>query len=350
MDFIDLRSDTITQPVTEMRRHMAEADVGDDVFGEDPTVNALQDKICELTGKEAALFVTSGTQANQIAINAHTQPGDEVICEYRSHIFNYEAGAPALLSGVQVHPIQGEHGILQPAQIEEVIRPRDHHFPVSRLIGLENTHNRWGGVIYPLEAIKEMRTFADNQNLLMHLDGARLWNASAATGIPIKTYASYFDSVSLCFSKGLGAPVGSVIAGNERFIERAHYYRKVYGGGMRQAGIIAAGALYALEHHTGRLMEDHIRARKLAEELNMLTGLVIDLQRVQTNIVIIDTSLSGIPANEFEALLSQNHVRMKAISPSRLRAVTHLQISDDDIKHTINAFKNILKHQHSLVD
>ena len=341
MKIIDLRSDTVTQPNDEMRQAMAQAPVGDDVFGEDPTVNALQKKMAELTGKEAALFVSSGTQANQISINAHTQPGNEVICEERAHIFNYEAGAPALLSGVQLHPLPGKYGVLDVQQVEEAIRPPDHHFAQTKLIALENTHNRWGGTIYPIDEIKKMKKLADRHGLKMHLDGARLWNASVATGISLKEYARYFDSVSLCFSKGLGAPVGSIIVGGKEFIERAHYYRKVYGGGMRQAGIIAAGALYAVEHNFKRLKEDHRRAKLLAEALNAFPGMVIDLQTVQTNIVIIDTSLTGKPAALIAGRLNEHGVKVIAFSPTRLRLVTHLHITDDDVDRTIEVFKKV---------
>ncbi len=341
MKYVDLRSDTITQPDEGMRQAMAQAPVGDDVFGEDPTVNALQEKMAELTGKEAALFVTSGTQANQISINAHTQPGNEVICEERAHIYNYEAGAPALLSGVQLHPLPGKYGVLNVKMVEEAIRPPDHHFPQTRLIALENTHNRWGGTVYPLEEIQKMRTLADRYGLKMHLDGARLWNASVATGISLKEYAQYFDSVSLCFSKGLGAPVGSIIVGDKEFIERAHYYRKLYGGGMRQAGIIAAGALYAIEHNFERLKEDHRRAKALAEALNSFPGLVIDLQSVQTNIIIIDISLTGKKATLIAEKLEEHGVRVIAFSPTQIRLVTHLHITDNDVDRTIEIFKKI---------
>ncbi|HES59888.1 MAG: low-specificity L-threonine aldolase [Calditrichaceae bacterium] len=341
MTIIDLRSDTVTLPSEEMRKAIYEARVGDDVLGEDPTVNELQDKICKLTGKEASLFVTSGTQANQVAINAHTQPGDEVICEYRSHIFNYECGAPGLLSGVQLHPLQSDYGILEPDKIIEAIRPDNAHFPKSRLIAVENTHNRWGGTIYPLEAIKELRNLADEYGLKLHLDGARLWNASVATKISIKEYASYFDSVAMCFSKGLGAPAGSIISGDREFIKKAHYYRKVYGGGMRQAGFLAAAALYAIQNNIERLLDDHHRARVLAEGINALPGFIIDLEAVQTNIVVIDTSLNHLTAPQIAEALDMEGVKLNAFAPTRLRAVTHLHITDDDIKMAIEAFKTI---------
>ncbi len=341
MAIIDLRSDTVTKPSPEMREVMSTAEVGDDVFGEDPTVNALQEKIKELTGKDAALFVTSGTQANQISINAHTQPGNEVICEYRSHIFNYEAGAPALLSGVQLHPIYGEYGIIKEEEIIAAIRDSNHHFPQTKLIVLENTHNRWGGTIYPLENIEKTSIIAEQYDIKMHLDGARLWNASIESGIPIKTYARYFDSISLCFSKGLGAPVGSIIAGSKELIDKAHYYRKVYGGGMRQAGILAAAAIYAMENNVVRLTEDHKRARLLAEAVNEIPGFVVNLRTVQTNIVVIDTSLSGKTAPELTAKMLEQGVKMIAFSPTRIRAVVHLHVTDNDIDKTIEILKSI---------
>ena len=341
MEIIDLRSDTLTKPSPEMREAMAKAEVGDDVFGEDPTVNSLQEKIKELTGKEAALFVPSGTQANQISINAHTQPGDEVICENRSHLVNYEAGSPAMLSGVQLNPIHGEYGVIKEEDIIASIRKSDHHFPQTRLIVLENTHNRWGGTIYPLENIEKTSIIAAEHDISMHLDGARLWNASVESDTPIKTYARYFDSISMCFSKGLGAPAGSVIAGSAEFIDRAHYYRKAYGGGMRQSGILAAAAIYAMENNVNRLKEDHIRARTLAEAVNEIPGFVVNLRTAQTNIVVIDTSLCGRSAPELAEEMFEQGIKMIAFSPTRIRAVTHFHITDNDIDRTIEILKDI---------
>jgi threonine aldolase len=345
MKVIDLRSDTVTKPTPEMRDYMMQAEVGDDVFGEDPTVNALQQRLKELTGKEAALFVSSGTQANQLSINAHTRPGDEVICEYRSHIFNYEAGAPGMLSGVQLHPLHGELGILDPDEVEEAIRRSDHHFPQTRLIVIENTHNRWGGTVYPMEMIRKLKKIAKKHDLKLHLDGARLWNASMASGISIRDYAEQVDSLSLCFSKGLGAPVGSIICGSKEFIDRAHYYRKAYGGGMRQTGFLAAAALYAVENHFLRLVEDHRRARILAEAVNDMPGLVVDLNAVETNIVVIDTSLSQKSAADLSKDLAKHSVRINAFAPTRLRAVTHLHIDDNDINRSIQIIKAVCNHK-----
>jgi threonine aldolase len=341
MEFVDLRSDTVTKPTPEMREFMMKAEVGDDVFGEDPTIKALESKITELTGKDAALFVPSGTMANQISINAHTQPGNEVICEYQSHIFNYEAGSPAMLSGVQLHPLNGEYGILNDEEVRQVIRGKDHHHPQTKLITLENTHNRWGGTVYPLSDIEKISKVAIEHELKMHLDGARLWNASIASGITIKAYARFFDSVSLCFSKGLGAPVGSIIAGDRGFIDRAHYYRKAFGGGMRQVGMLAAAAIYAVDHHFNRLQDDHNHARALAEAINEIPGFVVNLSTVQTNIVIIDTGLCGRQAQEIAQEMEKHGIRMIALSPTRIRIVTHLEISDNAIDRTIEIMKKV---------
>ncbi|MDP2972738.1 MAG: GntG family PLP-dependent aldolase, partial [Deltaproteobacteria bacterium] len=255
--WIDLRSDTVTRPTPLMRKAMSEAEVGDDVFGEDPTVNALHERVAQMLGKEAALFVPSGTMANQLAIKSHTQPGDEVIIEATSHPYNFEGGGGAVLSGIQFYCLRGVRGILDASQIEEAIRPDDHHFPVTRLICLENTHNRGGGAIYPIDKMAEIYRLAKSKGLLVHLDGARLWNASVATGISPHEYGQWADSVSVCLSKGLGAPIGSLVAGSRIFIDRVHRFRKMFGGGMRQVGIIAAAGLYALEHHIERLKEDH---------------------------------------------------------------------------------------------
>ncbi len=342
-ELIDLRSDTVTQPTPEMRQAMAAAPVGDDVFGEDPTVNQLQETVAEMFGKEAALFVPSGTMGNQVSINAHTQPGDEVICDYNAHIFNYEGGAPALLSGVQLHPLLGRNGVITAEQIEAVIRPADHHFPHTQLIEIENTHNRAGGAIFPLNEMKKIYELARLHKLAVHLDGARIWNASVATGIPLTEYARYADSVSACFSKGLGAPVGSIVVGSRAFIEKAHRYRKVYGGGMRQAGILAAAALYALQHHLDRLAEDHHHARTLAETLAEFEEIQVDLTTVQTNIVIFHVVSERLSAEDFVARCRQAGLLMLAIGGDRVRLVTHLHISDDDVARAIEILTSVLK-------
>lgn len=342
MRIADFRSDTLTKPTAEMRQVMLTADVGDDVFGEDPTINKLQKTMAELTGKEAALFVTSGTQGNQVCINAHTRPGQEIIVDRQSHIFNYECGGPALLAGVQLYPIDGQNGVITSKQVDFAVRHDDVHYPQTALVCLENTNNRCGGTIFPLDEIKRISEFARSKGLKMHLDGARLWNASVATGISIREYASYFDSVMLSFSKGIGAPVGSVVVGDRNFIERAYYYRKVYGGGWRQAGILAAGCLYALENHFERLAEDHRRARTFAEEISRIPAVKIDLNTVETNIVIFDVDLPDFHAEKFLKRLEENNVLMLEIDPNRIRAVTHLDLTDEDVEYAVEVIKKVL--------
>jgi len=342
MKIIDLRSDTITKPTQGMREAIANAQVGDDVYAEDPTINELQNRVAALLGKEAALFVASGTMANQIAIKCHTVPGDEVICEYNSHIFNYEGGSPAFLSGVQLHTLPGTNGVIFPEQIEPALRPQDSHFAQSRLISLENTHNRAGGTVYPLDTIKAIKDMADSHGLRTHLDGARLWNAHVATGISLREYGKYFDSVSVCFSKGLGAPVGSMIAGSAELINRAHRFRKMLGGGMRQAGILAAAALYALDHHIERLADDHKRAKKIAEYLNSINGVYVNVDETRTNIVIADFKDYGQSAAEIAEQLNEKGVLCIPFSATKIRFVTHLEINAQDIETALTIFKTIL--------
>jgi threonine aldolase len=343
MKKIDLRSDTITLPTSAMRTFMIRAKVGDDVFGEDPTVNDLQNMIAELLDMEAALFVSSGTQANQISINTHTNPGNEVICDYNSHIFNYEAGSAASLSGVQLHPILGKNGHPTVEQIKEAIRPQDDHFPQTKLICLENTHNRAGGTIYPIDEIKKIHDLAREHNLKLHLDGARLWNAAIATGKNLKEYAVYFDSVSLCFSKALGAPVGSIVVGSEEFVTKAHSYRKAYGGGMRQVGILAAGCIFAVENHFERLSEDHNNARLLAEGLNNLGPFRVNLDSVQTNIVVADIEHETLDAFEIVRRLEENNILSIAFGLHKIRFVTHLNITQADIESCLHITSNLFK-------
>jgi len=338
---IDMRSDTVTQPTPAMRRAMADAPVGDDVFGEDPSINQLRKKMAALCGKEAALFVPSGTMANQIAINSHTQPGDEVICEYGNHIFNYESGGPALLSGVQVHPLHGERGVITAEHIAAAIRPSDHHFADTRLIEIENTHNRAGGAVFPLDEIKRIRSLADEHGLSVHLDGARLWNAHVATGISLAEWCTPVDSVSLCFSKGLGAPVGSILVGSFDFIDKAHRYRKMYGGGMRQAGILAAAALYAVEHHVQRLADDHKHAKMLANKF-IQHGALVDLEATQTNIVVVDFAPLGESADVFIQRFGAAGLLALPVSPTRIRFVTHIDVNDSDLERALNVIDAVL--------
>lgn len=339
MKSIDLRSDTITKPTREMRQAMLEAEVGDDVFGEDPTVNKLQEKCAQLSGKEKALYVPSGCMANQLAVKAHTQPGDEVICESECHIFNYETAAPAILSNVQMMTVRGKYGVMQPEEIKKFVRTGEYYFPRTRLICLENTHNRAGGVIQPLEVIKKISEFAKANDIKMHMDGARIFNASVETGISVKEYASYFDSISFCFSKGLGAPVGSILCGPADFITIAHKWRKIIGGGMRQAGVIAAAALYALENNTARLKEDNDKAKYFAEEISKIKEISINLEMVHTNIVIFANSKYSKP--DLISKLKEKGVFISAGSFENLRAVFHLDVTMEEVKEAVNIFRTL---------
>lgn len=341
-DFIDLRSDTVTKPTPAMRKAMAEAQVGDDVFGEDPTVNLLQEKVANLLGKEAALFVPSGTMGNQLSIKSHTEPGDEVIIESSSHPYNFEGGAGAALSGIQFQCLRGVRGILDASQIEEAIRPADHHFPVTKLVCLENTHNRGGGSIFPLEKMAEIYRLAKSKGLLVHLDGARLWNASLATGIKPYEYAQWADSVSVCLSKGLGAPIGSLVAGPKPFIDRVHRFRKMFGGGMRQVGIIAAAGIYALDHHFERLKEDHQNAKRLGVGLKEFKGVSIDPRHVETNIVIFDVANTRMTALQVAEMMKKESILIHAIGKTQIRLVTHLDVTAQDIEKALKAFKKVL--------
>ncbi len=321
---IDLRSDTVTQPTPAMRRAMAEAEVGDDVFGDDPTVLALEQRTASVLGKEAAVYMPSGTMANQVAVRTHTEPGDEILIEAEAHIYYYEGGGPAALSGVMCRLIRGERGIFGGNDVRALLRPANVHFTRTRLLCVENTHNRGGGSVWPIARIAEVAAVAHEAGLQTHLDGARLWNASVASGVSEAEYARHFDSVSVCFSKGLGAPVGSVLAGNAPFIARARRFRKQFGGGMRQAGVIAAGALYALEHHRSRLAEDHANARRLAELLARCPALRVDVGAVETNMVFFDVTTMSAEASV--AALAAAGVRVLATGPNTLRAVTSLEV------------------------
>ena len=327
---IDLRSDTITQPTAGMREAIATAEVGDDVLGDDPTVKQLERFVAGLLGKEAAVFMPSGTMTNQIAIRTHTEPGDEVILESQAHIYYYEGGGPAALSGVMCRLVKGQRGIFTAADLAQVLRPRDVHFPRTKLVCLENTHNRGGGSIYPLSEIKAIAEVCQQNNLKLHLDGARLWNACIAQNMSEADYVSPFDSVSVCFSKGLGAPVGSALAGSNEFIERARRFRKMFGGGMRQAGMMAAGAIYAIKHHRPQLKEDHLNAQTLAQGLKSIRGILIDPKTVQTNIVVFQTM--ALPAQVLVERLRLKGVYVLAVGPNTIRAVTNLMVTDQQIQ------------------
>ena len=337
---IDLRSDTVTKPSKEMREAISNAEVGDDVFGEDPTVKKLQDKCAEISGKDKALYVTTGCLGNQLAIKGHTKQGDEVICESESHIFHYETSAPSIISNVQLHTVNGINGVMNPEDIKIAVRSNEYYFPKTTLICIENTHNRAGGTIQPLENLKEIYEFAKDNGIKLHIDGARIFNAAAATGIALKEYAQYCDSISFCFSKGLGAPVGSVLCGEKDFIDTAHKWRKILGGGMRQSGIIAAAALYALENNVDRLKVDHEKAKYFAEEISKIDGFNVNLDNVQTNIVVF--SYSKKSKEDLINLLESNGVRISSGSYENLRAVFHLDVTFEEVKKSIEIIKKIL--------
>ena len=332
---IDLRSDTVTRPTEGMRRAMLEAPVGDDVFGEDPTVNRLEEHVAELLGKEAALYAPSGTMTNQIGVQVNTNRGEEVLLHEGSHIFVYEAGAPAMISGVQLRTLPGENGVLDPETVRAAVRPEDVHFPRSRLLCLENTHNTAGGKIFPLEDFAAVAATAKELGLKVHLDGARLFNAQAATGLPAREWCAHADTVSVCSSKGLGAPVGSLLAGDEETIGEARRARKAFGGGMRQAGIIAAASLYAFEHHIERLSEDHARARNLAAGLREAG---YDAREPDTNLVLV--AVENTP--EFLQALAREGVLATPGKPGFVRLCTHLDAGDREIEAAIEAATRIL--------
>ena len=337
-ELIDLRSDTVTKPTPEMRRVMAEAAVGDDVFGEDPTVNELQERCAELTGHEAGLFVPSGSMGNEIAIAVHTQPGDEVITEADSHVVNYELSAMAAIAGVLPRALPSERGWLTLEQIQQAVRPPVYYVAHTGLIVLENTHNMKGGTIYPQSEIEKILDFAHERKIPVHLDGARIFNAAVALNVPVRTLTQGFDSVMFCFSKGLGAPVGSMLVGSREFIEEARVVRKRLGGGMRQVGILAAACLYALDHHIERLAEDHEHAQMLAQALAELPGVTVIPP--ETNIVIFE--LSTMTAAEFTQKLSEKGVLAIAIGEHKVRMVTHLDVSREEIERAISAIREIL--------
>lgn len=334
--FIDLASDTATRPSEAMRRFMAEAPVGDDQRGEDPSVNALQEEAARLLGKEAALFLPSATMANQIALKVHTQPGDEVICHERAHIRLYEGGGPAVLSGCLLCPLPGERGVFTAEQVRASMRPADPHFSRTRLVCVENTHNAAGGCVWEPEETAAVADAARSLGLALHLDGSRIMNASAASGIPAADLAAPFDTVTLCLSKGLGAPVGALLAGDTRTIQAARRWKHVFGGAMRQAGIVAAGGLYALRHNVERLREDHENAARLAEGLSSIPGVRLD-PPPQTNIVYFDVAGTGLSGAEAQERLLAAGVRSSGTGGTRLRFVTHLDIRRADIEKAIEA-------------
>lgn len=328
---IDLRSDTLTQPTPEMRQAMASAPVGDDVFSEDPTVNELQDRVAKLLGKEAALLVPSGTMGNQLGVRLHCGAGDEFICDLNCHIFQYEQVVHTQLFGISANVVETDDGMLTPSHLTDRIRPDSIHTPATRLVCLENTHNRLGGRLMPLEQVAEVCTAAKEKGLARHLDGARLWNAAVATGTTPADWAQHFDTISVCFSKGLGAPVGSAIVGTLEHIEQARRHRKALGGGMRQAGILAAAALYALDHQYERLAEDHQHAAQLAEAIRQTGPFQLVADRCDTNLVLFDIDPTWGNADRFLGLAQQEGLLALDMKPHRIRLVTHLDVDEKQV-------------------
>ncbi len=326
---IDLRSDTVTKPTPAMRWAMVEAEVGDDVYGEDPTVNRLERRAAEIFGKEAGLFVPTGTMGNSVAVKVHTRHGQEVICEARSHVFNYELAMLAWFSGCVPRPVAAEDGILRWSEIRRAIRPLGPHWAPTGLIEVENTHNMAGGTVYPLEVLEEIGDGARELGLKVHMDGARVFNAAAFLGRPVREIAATADTVMFCLSKGLGAPVGSMVVGTEETMAQARLYRKRLGGGMRQAGVLAAAGLIALEEMPARLAEDHANARWLAARLAEMPGIRVT-HRVETNIVIFDISGAGLTTAELSARLKSRGVLMNGINPTLMRLLTHFDVSRED--------------------
>jgi threonine aldolase len=334
-EIVDLRSDTVTRPTVEMRRAMAEAVVGDDVYEDDPTINRLQETAAALMGKEAGLLVPSGTMSNAIAIKVHTRPGDEILLDTEAHSMLYEVGLPATIAQVLTRQFHSLLGVPNVDEIASSIHVETLHTAGTTLLVLENTHNRAGGAVIPLEIHRQLQQVARERGLRIHLDGARLFNAAVALGVSVRQFADCADTVTFCLSKGLGAPVGSVLCGSAEFIDRARRVRKMLGGGMRQAGILAAGGLYALEHHVERLADDHTRAKRLAQGIAHASGITLDTIEPPTNMVYFNTR---VPAREFQELLAEKHrVLCGSTASHRIRMVTHLDIDDADIDRAIQA-------------
>lgn len=339
---IDLRSDTVTKPSAPMRQAIANAPVGDDVYGEDPTVRALEEKAAEMLGKEAALFVASGTQANQICARTHTSPADEIVVGRDSHLFWSECGAVAMISGVTLNLLETQRGLLDADDVAAAVRPIEIHHPVTSLVWIENTHNRGGGTVYPLELVERIGGVAHSRGLALHMDGARIFNAVAASGTSAAEYASHCDSVSFCLSKGLGCPVGSLVVGSGEFVDRARRWRKVLGGGMRQAGILAAAGLYALRNNLARLADDHANARSLAEALSAHPLVKLDPAAVETNIVVVGLD-DKVDPDKLVSRADAMGVKFLAYGPQRVRLVTHLDVSQSDAQKAAGTLLDILE-------
>jgi threonine aldolase len=330
-DMIDLRSDTVTRPTAGMRQAIFEAEVGDDMSGEDPTVNRLERLVAEMLGKEAAVYNCSGTQSNQMALRAHCQQGDEILIDESGHIVNYEGGAAAALSGVSARILRGQFGLFDVEDLEGKVRPDNQHYPITRLVCVENTTNHGGGRAWPLAQMARVGNWAHDHGLKVHVDGARIFNAAIAGGYSVKDFVRYADSVSICFSKGLGCPMGSILVGDSATIYRARRARKIFGGALRQAGMMAAAAIYALEHHIDRLQEDHDNARAFAESISSIDGIRINVENVESNLVFFEVDPELGTSAQLSARLLDRGVRINPSGPQRLRACTHLDVTREDL-------------------
>jgi len=340
-EIIDLRSDTVTKPCPAMREAMARAEVGDDMVAEDPSVNQLQREVADFFGFEEALFVPSGTMSNQLAIKTHTQPGDEILCDESSHIYTWEAGGPAFLSGVTCRTLHAPSGIIRLEDVEGKIRPGNQHYVSTRMVIVENTHNRGGGAIHPLEGICQLREWTDKHGLILHCDGARIWNAMVASGVAAKDWGSCLDSLSVCFSKGLGAPVGSALLGSKAFIQKARKYRKIFGGAMRQAGILASGALFAFRNNIQRLEEDHANAGRIAQTIRGTSALSLEYPNPPTNLVWFKVNSQLATGDQFVALLKKEGVLVSQAGPQVCRAVTHLDVTGAKVATACDAIRKV---------
>lgn len=342
MSLIDLRSDTVTRPTPEMRKAMAEADVGDDVFGDDPTVNSLQEYAAGLLGKEAGLFVPTGSMGNQVALGALARPGDEVVCDAGAHFLHYEGGSVAAHLGLMMRPLDGDRGVISADQVSGVLRPGNMHNPRSAVVAIENTHNAAGGRIFPIDEARAVSKVAHEAGAAVHLDGARLFNAQAATGVPAAEWAACADTLTFCFSKGLGAPIGSMVCSTKAVIDEARILRKRMGGGMRQVGVIAAAARVALETGPDRLADDHAKARKLAEGLADLHEEAVDLDTVETNMVYLNLAPFSMQAPEVSAALRDEGIVTLGMPGTAMRLVAHRDVSETDVDRALEAFRTVL--------
>jgi len=342
---INLRSDTQTLPTEEMLEAMQDASLGDDVYGEDPTVNQLEELSAEKLGKESALFVASGTMGNLCALMSHTHSGDEVILEADSHTYYYEVGGFSRLAGLSPRMVTGKNGIMSVEDIKNALRPKDIHFPPAKLLCIENTHNRGGGTVYPVKLMDEIADFAHKQGLKVHVDGARIFNAAVALGVDVKKLVKNADSIMICLSKGLSAPIGSMLVGEKHFIERARKIRKMLGGGMRQVGIIAAAGIVALENMVDRLVDDHTNARYIAEELSRIDVFEINLDTVQTNMIYCDISKTKVAVNDFVALLKEHGVVVSPVPPDRIRLVTNRHVTKEDAARAVKIIRQVVENE-----